>query len=83
MCVCMYVRVYVCACVCMNVCMYACMHACMNVCMYACMHVCMYALLHTGPVWPPGDAGVCGQAPSNEVWMFGEEAEAAIVKVSE
>ena len=35
----------------------------------------------TGPTWPPGDAGVCGQAASNEVWMFGDEAEAAIVKV--
>ena len=35
----------------------------------------------SGPVWPPGDAGVCGQAPSNEVWMFGNESEAAIVRV--
>lgn len=35
----------------------------------------------TGPTWPPGDAGVCGQAASNEVWMFGNESEAAIVRV--
>ena len=34
-----------------------------------------------GPVWPPGDGGVCGQDASNEVWMFGDVAEAAIVKV--
>eukprot|EP00656_Telonema_subtile_P020294 TRINITY_DN21431_c0_g1_i2.p1 TRINITY_DN21431_c0_g1~~TRINITY_DN21431_c0_g1_i2.p1 ORF type:complete len:484 (+),score=73.94 TRINITY_DN21431_c0_g1_i2:115-1566(+) len=34
-----------------------------------------------GPAWPPGDAGVCGQSASNEVWMFGNESEAAIVKV--
>lgn len=35
----------------------------------------------SGPVWPPGDSGVCGQAPSNEVWMFGDAAEEAIVRV--
>jgi alpha-D-xyloside xylohydrolase len=35
----------------------------------------------SGPTWPPGGAGACGQAASNEVWMFGSESEAAIVKV--
>ena len=35
----------------------------------------------SGPVWPPGDAGVCGQSAANEIWMFGDEAEAAIVRV--
>ena len=30
---------------------------------------------------PPGQAGVCGQDASNEVWMFGNESEAAIVTV--
>jgi len=34
-----------------------------------------------GPTWPPGQAGVCGQDASNEVWMFGNESEAAIVTV--
>ena len=34
-----------------------------------------------GPSWPVGDAGVCGQTASNEVWSFGNESEAAIVKV--
>ena len=35
----------------------------------------------SGPTWPAGKAGVCGQDASNEVWMFGDESEAAIVKV--
>lgn len=35
----------------------------------------------TGPTWPPGPSGVCGADASNEVWMFGNESEAAIVKV--
>lgn len=35
----------------------------------------------SGPTWPPGPAGKCGAAASNEVWMFGDESEAAIVKV--
>jgi alpha-D-xyloside xylohydrolase len=34
-----------------------------------------------GPTWPPGPGGVCGQDASNEVWMFGNESEAAIVRV--
>lgn len=34
-----------------------------------------------GPSWPAGDAGVCGATASNEVWMFGNESEAAIVRV--
>jgi alpha-glucosidase (family GH31 glycosyl hydrolase) len=37
--------------------------------------------IRTGPAWPPGDSGICGQTASNEVWMFGDAAEAAIVKV--
>jgi alpha-D-xyloside xylohydrolase len=36
----------------------------------------------TGPTWPAGDpGGVCGADASNEVWMFGDESEAAIVKI--
>jgi len=35
----------------------------------------------SGPTWPAGDPGVCDQSASNEVWMFGNESEAAIVKV--
>jgi alpha-D-xyloside xylohydrolase len=35
----------------------------------------------SGPTWPPGPSGKCGAAASNEVWMFGDESEAAIVKV--
>jgi alpha-D-xyloside xylohydrolase len=34
-----------------------------------------------GPTWPPGDAGLCGASPSNEIWMFGNESEEAIVRV--
>ena len=34
-----------------------------------------------GPTWPPGEPGVCGADASNEIWMFGNESEAAIVKV--
>eukprot|EP01048_Picozoa_sp_COSAG05_P021599 COSAG05_NODE_4027_length_1712_cov_1.133912_3_plen_227_part_00 len=34
-----------------------------------------------GPTWPPGPSGVCGADSSNEVWMFGNESEAAIVRV--
>ena len=35
----------------------------------------------SGPPWPPGPAGKCGQSASNEIWMFGDESYAAIVKV--
>jgi alpha-D-xyloside xylohydrolase len=36
-----------------------------------------------GPTWPVGKrAGIlCSASPSNEVWMFGNESEAAIIKV--
>jgi alpha-D-xyloside xylohydrolase len=34
-----------------------------------------------GPAWPVGPAGKCGQSASNEIWSFGSESEAAIVKV--
>ena len=34
-----------------------------------------------GPTWPPGDAGVCGATPSNEIWSFGDAGETAIVRV--
>ena len=39
----------------------------------------------SGASWPPCEnrscVGVCGASPSNEVWAFGDRAEAAIVKV--
>ena len=34
----------------------------------------------SGPHWPPGDAGACSATASNEVWSFGNESAAAIVK---
>jgi alpha-D-xyloside xylohydrolase len=34
-----------------------------------------------GPPSPAGPPGVCGTSPSNEIWNFGAEAEAAIVRV--
>ena len=37
--------------------------------------------IRSGPAWPPGDKGVCGQTASNEIWSFGNESEAAIAKV--
>jgi len=37
--------------------------------------------IRKGPVWPPGPGGKCGQTASNEIWSFGNESEAAIIKV--
>ncbi len=34
-----------------------------------------------GAPFPPGDAGECGTSSSNEIWNFGPESEAAIVRV--
>lgn len=34
-----------------------------------------------GPKWPAGPDGLCGSTASNEVWSFGNESEAAIVRV--
>eukprot|EP01079_Euglenida_sp_SAG-EU17-18_P001260 gene1260-2712_t len=34
-----------------------------------------------GPNWPPDNGGKCGNSASNEIWSFGDESEAAIVRV--
>ena len=45
-CVCLYVRMYVCIYVCIYVCMYVCINVCMYVCIYICMNLCMYFVVH-------------------------------------
>jgi hypothetical protein len=35
----------------------------------------------SGPSWPAGGKGECGQTASNEIWSFGNESETAIAAV--
>ena len=37
--------------------------------------------IRKGPAWPPGQAGVCGSTPSNELWTFGDNSMTAILQV--